>query len=300
MTYLDIGIVGHGAVATAHAGAFASIGGVRVTAVLGRDRARADPFASAVGATAHDDIDRFSVGLDAAVIASPTPDHAAQGLALVERGIDVLIELPAAPDVASLDAVIAAAASGGGRVFATHTVRFLPASLLIAELVASGRLGEIGSVEIDRRVARRERPWRDDPLLHHGQHAIDALTFWFGDVDVAAAKIGGQRARVELVADGPIPAHVSMTHDAPMDWMRVSVVGSDGAVVTDGFGSASADLPLDWTDSDRQDAYLRAISTQDHAFVAAIRGAENYPDIGVTRRNTELVEQARRIAVGST
>src|SRR3954453_1028541 len=175
MTYLSFGIVGHGKVAERHRRALEVQRSTRVTAVLGRDRARAAAFAQSFGARGFDDIDAFAEGLNAAIVASPSEDHLGHAAALAERGVAVLVEIPIAPDTAGFDR-LQVKAVGRGRILATHTARYLPATRLVAGVLSAGPRGPLREIAIDRRVATRARPWRDDPLLHHGQHAIDLLT----------------------------------------------------------------------------------------------------------------------------
>jgi predicted dehydrogenase len=295
MTYLSLGIVGHGSVALAHAAALATSVGVRISAIAGRDLARAQRFADPLGAVAFDDLDAFAGAVDAAIVASPSGDHPDQAIRLLEAGVKVLVELPAAPDVASLDAMIDAS-SADAKLFATHTARFLPATSLASRVLRRGRLGELGSVSIDRRVRSRSRSWRDDPLVHHGQHAIDLISHWFGSLTVDTATLEGPRACVSGHAPAGVAVSIAIEHEADEDAMRIEIVGSEGRLTTDGFGAASATVPIHWADLDPTDAYLGAIGAQDAAFVAALRGTGSYPDISVTRANLAIVDQAGELA----
>jgi predicted dehydrogenase len=295
MTYLSLGIVGHGSVALAHAAALATIVGVRISAIVGRDLARAQRFADPLGATAFGDLDAFAQAVDVAIVASPSGEHRDQAIRLLEVGVTVLVELPTAPDLKSLDRMIEASTASAG-LFATHTARFLPATSLVSRVLRDRTLGDLESVAIDRRVRSRSRSWQDDPLVHHGQHAIDLVSLWFGGLAVETATIDGRRACLSGQTPAGVPVSIAIEHEADEDAMRIELVGSEGRLTTDGFGAASATVPLEWNDLDPTDAYLRAIATQDAAFLAALRGTGSYPDIGVTRANLAIVDQARGLA----
>jgi predicted dehydrogenase len=72
--------------------------------------------------------------VDAAIIAVPTIAHAEVGCALLEAGIDVLIEKPIAPTVAEADRLVAAAARNGRILQVGHLERFNPAILALEKV----------------------------------------------------------------------------------------------------------------------------------------------------------------------
>ena len=65
--------------------------------------------------------------VDAAIVATPTSVHAEIGCWLLEHGIDVLVEKPIAPDLASADRLVAAAEHHGRILQTGHLERFNPA-----------------------------------------------------------------------------------------------------------------------------------------------------------------------------
>ena len=301
MTYLSIGLVGHGSVARGHVAEMSGVPDVRISAVLGRDPQRTARFASDIGARAFGDLAAFAEGVDLAIVASPSACHAEQAIALLELGVVVLIELPVARDADELAAIRAASPDGGGSIYATHTARFLAATALVSGVLEDGRLGAIRNVTIERRVRHRDKGWVDDPLLHHGQHAFDLLELWFGAVELDRATLTPDGTSV--VVEGSVGHETSFSltvdHDATEELMRVSIVGSRGRLRTDGFGRAEASPGIDvagWVDRDPADAYLAAIAVQDAAVVAAMRGTGSYPSIDVAARTTELVDVARALA----
>ena len=69
--------------------------------------------------------------IDAAIIAVPTVAHAEVGVALLEAGIDVLIEKPIAPTLAEADLLVEAAARNGRILQVGHLERFNPAVIAL-------------------------------------------------------------------------------------------------------------------------------------------------------------------------
>ena len=72
---------------------------------------------------------------DAAIVAVPTVAHAEVGCALLEAGLDVLVEKPIASTLAEADRLVAAAAHNGRILQVGHLERFNPAILALEKLV---------------------------------------------------------------------------------------------------------------------------------------------------------------------
>lgn len=79
------------------------------------------PFASVA------DLLKSGLHIDAASVATPTAHHAEAAIALLQAGIDVLIEKPIAPTLAEADAILHTAAKHNCIVQAGHLERFNPA-----------------------------------------------------------------------------------------------------------------------------------------------------------------------------
>jgi predicted dehydrogenase len=98
-----------------------------LVAVVDADPARAAEIAALYGARPFTDV-RDAAGLvDAAIVAVPTTSHEDVGCALLEAGIDVLVEKPIAHDLASATRLIQAAERHGRILQTGHLERFNPA-----------------------------------------------------------------------------------------------------------------------------------------------------------------------------
>ncbi|MBZ5584980.1 MAG: Gfo/Idh/MocA family oxidoreductase [Acidobacteriia bacterium] len=98
-----------------------------LAAVVDTIPARAAEIANPYGARALTDF-RDAIGLvDAAVIAVPTTAHETVACALLENGVDVLVEKPIAPRLDAAERMIAAADSRGRILQVGHLERFNPA-----------------------------------------------------------------------------------------------------------------------------------------------------------------------------
>jgi predicted dehydrogenase len=96
-------------------------------AVVDTDPARASEMAALYAAQPFADIRELAGKVDAAVVAVPTTDHEAVGVALLEAGIDVLVEKPIACDLPSATRLIEAAERHGRILQVGHLERFNPA-----------------------------------------------------------------------------------------------------------------------------------------------------------------------------
>ena len=96
------------------------------------DRAQAETAASNAIATAN--LWDVRGNVDAAIVAVPTVGHCETGCALLDSGIDVLIEKPIAPTLAEADRLIDAATRNGRILQCGHLERFNPAIIAIEKL----------------------------------------------------------------------------------------------------------------------------------------------------------------------
>lgn len=69
--------------------------------------------------------------VDAAILAVPTERHAEIGCALLDAGIDLLVEKPIAPTLEEADSLVAAAGRGGRILQVGHLERFNPAVIAL-------------------------------------------------------------------------------------------------------------------------------------------------------------------------
>jgi predicted dehydrogenase len=99
--------------------------------VVDTNAARASEIAEANGCAAFTDARELAGKVDAAIVAVPTSAHADVGCTLLEAGIDVLVEKPIAPDLASADRLIQSAESNSRILQVGHLERFNPAVMAL-------------------------------------------------------------------------------------------------------------------------------------------------------------------------
>jgi len=122
-----IAVIGAGEFGRHHARVLHEIPAARLVAVCDLDGARAEAVAAPLGTGVVTDYRQLFGSIDAATVAVPTAAHAEVATQLLERGIDVLVEKPMAPDLASADGMIETARRHGRILQVGHLERFNPA-----------------------------------------------------------------------------------------------------------------------------------------------------------------------------
>jgi len=121
-----LAVVGVGAFGSRHARVLSDLPGADLIAVVDKSEEQAQTIAAQHNCQALTDHRELQGKVDAAVIAVPTQHHAAVGIELLRSGIDLLVEKPIAHDIASADALIAAARENGRILQVGHLERFNP------------------------------------------------------------------------------------------------------------------------------------------------------------------------------
>ncbi len=130
-----LAVVGAGQFGQNHCRVIHESNGAELAAVVDIDLARSSEIAARYGATALTDPRELAGRVDAAVVAVPTTAHEEVGCALLEAGIDLLVEKPIAPDVASADRLIETAERRGRILQVGHVEQFNPAVIVLERRV---------------------------------------------------------------------------------------------------------------------------------------------------------------------
>jgi len=135
---IRIGVVGAGQFGRNHCRVVEQSTRARLAAVVDSDPSRA----------ALTDFRLLEGQVDAAIVAAPTSAHAGIGCWLLEHGIDVLVEKPMAPDLASADRLIAAAERHGRMLQVGHLERFNPAVIALESRITLPLFFEIHRLSV--------------------------------------------------------------------------------------------------------------------------------------------------------
>jgi predicted dehydrogenase len=143
---LCIAVVGAGYWGINHVRAFSRLPGVDLAVVCDADeKARTRASKLAPGARLESRYDKVIAdpSIDAVVLATPAPEHAAQAQAALAAGKHVFVEKPLALSAADAEATVATARAANKTLMVGHLMLYHPGYEKLRELVRSGELGEV-------------------------------------------------------------------------------------------------------------------------------------------------------------
>jgi predicted dehydrogenase len=198
------GVLIHGAgwVSTQHLAAFANNPATRVLAVSSRTLASARRRAQEAGLKPAASYDNFAEalrhpGVDIVAICTPQQVHCENVLAAARAGNHLVIEKPAGISLAELRRMRAAVRRAGVKTIVSFVLRWNPLFRKLKAMSAQGAFGRVYSVEADYLSHNGSwwSGWADtctvkngvSAMLVAGCHAIDALRWFAGDGEFAAA-----------------------------------------------------------------------------------------------------------------
>ena len=198
---IRVAVVGAGAFGVKHLESLAAIDHARVTVLASRPEDDVAPLVErfAIGSV-ETDLDAVVVrdDVDAVILATPTPLHAAQAMTCLRAGKHVEVEIPMADNLADAEALVALQAETGLVAMCGHTRRFNPSHQWLHRRIAAGDLS-IQHLDVQTFFFRRTnsnalgqpRTWTDHLLWHHAAHTIDLFTHQTGAEIVAANAMAG-------------------------------------------------------------------------------------------------------------
>jgi predicted dehydrogenase len=138
-----VAVIGAGSFGRNHLRVLRTLEGAELRAVVDADAGRAEEAGRQFECAAVTDLKDLAGKVDAAVVATPTTTHARAGCALMEQGIDVLVEKPIAADLASATELVECAARNGRILQVGHLERFNPAITALRKIVRNPLFFEI-------------------------------------------------------------------------------------------------------------------------------------------------------------
>jgi len=162
-------------------------------------------------------------GVEAVILATPTPLHASQAMQALSAGKHVLVEIPMAENLKEAEALAALQLETGLVAMAGHVRRFNPSHQWIHERIAGGELS-IQQLDVQTYFFRRSnlnalgqpRSWTDHLLWHHACHTVDLFMYQTGE-EIAEC----------FAVQGPINEGLGIAMD-----MAIVMKSASGAVCT--------------------------------------------------------------------
>ncbi len=230
-----LAVIGAGVMGTNHARVASGLRDLELVAVLDPDHERAEKLAAAVGVTTVEHVRELPrLLVEAAVIATPTDQHAPVAHELIAAGIDVLVEKPIAPDVVTAQRLVDAAGEAGRVLMVGHVERFNPAVLELESVLD-------GTVHVEaRRISAYSPRSRDDVVIDLMIHDLDLISMIAGGVAVEvmsvvrAPRSATPDIAVALLAfDSGVTASVTASRVGQNKIRQLDITQSDNYVVVD-------------------------------------------------------------------
>jgi len=286
---VNIALVGAGAFGVKHLDALKAIDGANVVSLVSRAEDNPQAVADKYGIphVAFDLADSLArADVDAVILTTPTPLHAAQAMQCLNAGKHVMVEIPLADSLADAEAVVALQKQTGLVAMCGHTRRFNPSHQWVRGKITAGQFN-IQQMDVQTYFFRRTninalgqpRCWTDHLLWHHAAHTVDLFAYQTGSDIVAANAIQGPMhpelgiamdMSIQLkAANGAIcTLSLSFNNDGPLGTF-FRYIGDSGTYIAryddlvDG-----KENPIDVS---KVDVSMNGIELQDREFLAAIR-----------------------------
>jgi predicted dehydrogenase len=252
-------ILGTGIIAEVHRQAIAMNAdlGARLVAVGHYDPSRFTEIGERFGVPCLSEADLLKQpDVDVVCLATPSGQHAEQGIAAAEAGKHVLVEKPLALSVADADAMIVACDKADVRLGVLLQRRADPLFRQVYEAIRAGDLGEITMASVCMPYHRPQAyydqaawrgTWEQDGggvLMNQGIHFVDLLLWLMGaDPVQITARAATLQRQIEVedtvvatleFSNGAL-ATLSATSTAPPGFrQRVEVYGTTGAIQLEG------------------------------------------------------------------
>jgi 2-hydroxy-4-carboxymuconate semialdehyde hemiacetal dehydrogenase len=223
---MKIALAGAGAFGIKHLDALKLIDGVEVVSLIGRDLPKTQEVADKYGIehVTTDLADSLKIkAIDAVILCTPTQMHAEQGIACLEAGKHVQIEIPLADRLADAQKVAALQHQTGLVAMVGHTRRFNPSHQWVRNKILNKEFN-IQQMDVQTYFFRRSninalgqaRSWTDHLLWHHSAHTIDLFAYQAQSPIVKAH-----------IVQGPIHPNLGIAMD-----MSIQLQAANGAICT--------------------------------------------------------------------
>ncbi len=216
---MKICVAGQGAFGVKHIEAIQKIPGIQIATLAGGSADSTAAVAQKFGIP-HWSLDLAEClarpGVEAAILATPTQMHAAQGVQCMRAGKHVQIEIPIADNLKDAEDLARIAQETGRICMGGHTRRFNPSHQWIRKKIVAGEL-KIQQLDVQTYFFRRTnmnalgkpRSWTDHLLWHHACHSVDLFQYQTGETaNVARAVQGPMHPELGIAMDMSIQMKV--------------------------------------------------------------------------------------------
>jgi predicted dehydrogenase len=255
VTPVRIGLIGCGKVGQIHAAALGAIAEAELVGVCDVSAERAQALAQRYRARGCTDLDEMLCDskVEAVIIGTPHPLHAAPAIRAAEAGVHVLVEKPLAATLADCDAMLAAAGRAGTLLGVISQRRFYEPVRRMKDAIDAGRLGRPALGVFTMYSWREPAYYQSDPwrgkwdtegggvLVNQSPHQLDLLRWFMGpiaevsgywaNVNHPGVEVDDTAVAVLRFENGGLGAIVTSVAQKPGIYTKVHVHGTSGASV---------------------------------------------------------------------
>jgi len=221
-----IAVAGAGAFGLKHLDAIRRIEGAQAVSLVETDPTRMTRVAEqySIGHRATELDEALSLPeVEAVILCTPTPMHAAQAIQCLQAGKSVLIEIPLADRLVDAEAIVRLQKATGLVAMCGHTRRFNPSHQWVHRRIRAGSF-TLQQMDVQTYFLRRSninalgqpRSWTDHLLWHHAAHTVDLFAYQCGSPIVIANAV-----------QGPIHPELGIAMD-----MSIQLRAASGAICT--------------------------------------------------------------------
>ncbi|MBN2206777.1 MAG: Gfo/Idh/MocA family oxidoreductase [Candidatus Aminicenantes bacterium] len=225
MEKIKVGIIGVGYLGTQHARILSYLEEAELKAVADINFRKALEIGNRHGVQYYQDYEDMIDEIDAAVVATPTVEHFAISMALLERGKSVLVEKPITATVEEGERLVAAAARKGLILQVGHLERFNPAVEAVENLITEPKF-----LEVQRLGSFSARSLDIDVVLDLMIHDLDIIMALIRDevigikstgIHVLSEKVDIATARLEFKSGCVATLTASRVHQGKVRKLRI-------------------------------------------------------------------------------
>src|SRR5258708_22497343 len=183
--------------ADVHASALAALPASELVAVCGRTPEKAQALATRYRVKAFSSVPTMiqELAVEAVVVCTPHPTHAALAIQAMKQGAHVLVEKPLAASLADCDAMLAAAERYGVKLGVVSQRRWFAPSQRVKTAIEAGKIGRpiLATVTLmgwRDQTYYNSNPWRSrweteggGVLVNQAPHHLDLLLWYMGEVE---------------------------------------------------------------------------------------------------------------------
>lgn len=179
---VKVAVIGVGSMGRNHARVYTELPEATLVGVVDANEAAAAQIARRYGTESYTDYIRLldEQKPEAVTIAVPTVDHLEVALAVIERGIHLLIEKPIAFTGDEARQIIQAADAAGVKLMIGHIERFNPAVTALKNRLAAGELGRVFQMDAHRQGPFPARVQDVGVVIDLAVHDLDVMRYVSG------------------------------------------------------------------------------------------------------------------------